>query len=209
MVTAFMSVSIVVLLRSSLLSGALLMQAPAPVPAPVTPRVFARTVQVMGTDATFSAWTDDEARADRAFDAASAEISRIERLMTTGNVQARTPATRAHQQGGRQAGGEGVAETLAVIEKSLEMSKRSDGAFDITFAAMRGLWRFDEDLARQIPPDAEIQSRRKLINYRDVTVDHAAADGPTAARRDAPGPGRASPRAMPSIAAPTCCAGKG
>ena len=36
-------------------------------------------------------------------------------------------------------------ETVEVIAKSLDMSRRSGGAFDITYAAMRGLWKFDED----------------------------------------------------------------
>ena len=51
------------------------------------------------------------------------------------------------------------------------MSRRSEGAFDITYAAMRGLWKFDEDLEKRIPPAAEIERRRQLINYRDVIVD--------------------------------------
>jgi thiamine biosynthesis lipoprotein len=65
-------------------------------------------------------------------------------------------------------------ETLEVIERSLEMSRRSEGAFDITFAVMRGLWKFDEDLERKIPPADEIARRRKLIDWRGVIVDHQA-----------------------------------
>ena len=61
-----------------------------------------------------------------------------------------------------------------MIQKSLEMSRRSDGAFDITFAAMKGLWKFDEDLEKKLPPAAEIARRRKLINWRDVVVDAKA-----------------------------------
>src|SRR5579885_198440 len=53
------------------------------------------------------------------------------------------------------------------------MSKKSEGTFDITFAAMRGLWKFDEDLEKKIPPKDEIEKRRKLINWRDVIVDAA------------------------------------
>src|SRR5262249_26930995 len=66
------------------------------------------------------------------------------------------------------------AETLEVIQKSLEMSRKSGGAFDITFAAMKGLWKFDEDLEKKVPPVAEIERRRKLINWRDVIVDAKA-----------------------------------
>jgi len=175
MVSPFMSLPFAVLFRSLLLTGALLMQTPSP-SSVSAPRVVARTVQVMGTDATFSAWTDDQPHAERAFDAAFAEISRIERLMTDWDRPGQDPSdvVRINKAAGRRAV-KVSAETLAVIEKSLEMSRRSEGAFDITFAAMRGLWKFDEDMVKQIPPDAEIQSRRKLINYRDVVVDHAAS----------------------------------
>ena len=160
---------------SLVVAAALLMQQPAPA-APAGPRVHARTVQVMGTDATFSAWTDDPAAADRAFDAAFDEIRRIDRLMTDWERPGQDPSdvVRINKAAGKKAV-KVAPETLAVIEQSLAMSKSSDGAFDITYAAMRGLWKFDEDMERKLPSDAEIQARRKLINYRDVIVDHAAS----------------------------------
>jgi len=167
------------------LSVALLIQAavaPAPPPPPspaaappAGPRVHARTVQVMGTDATFSAWTDDPDRADRAFEAAYDEIRRIEILMTDWERPGQEPSdvVRINKAAGKRAV-KVSEETLAVIEKSVEMSRRSDGAFDITFAAMKGLWHFDEDLEKKIPQVVDIQARRKLINFRDIVVDRPA-----------------------------------
>ena len=182
-------------LRELTVGAALLMQTPAPAPAPAAipappsaaaatgpsapavkvARVHARTVQAMGTDATFSAWTDDGPRAERAFAVATDEIRRIEYLMTDWERPGQDPSdvVRINKAAGKRAI-KVSDETLAVIEKSLDMSRKSDGAFDITFAAMRGLWKFDEDLERKIPTDAEIKARRKLINYRDVVIDHAA-----------------------------------
>jgi FAD:protein FMN transferase len=155
-------------------AGALLMQLPPSAPLS-GPRVHARTVQVMGTDATFSAWTDDPAAADRAFDAAFDEIRRIDRLMTDWERpgQEASDVVRINKAAGKKAV-KVSPETMKVIEASLEMSKRSEGAFDITFAAMRGLWKFDEDMERKLPADSEIAARRKLINYREIVVDHAA-----------------------------------
>ncbi|HEX3696916.1 MAG TPA: FAD:protein FMN transferase [Polyangia bacterium] len=172
----------------SLTVAALLMQASPPTTLPPPPtaaapsavapgaRVHARTVQVMGTDATFSIWTDDQARAERAFELATDEIRRIEHLMTDWDRPGQDPSdiVRINKAAGKKAV-RVSDETLAVIDKSLEMSRHSDGAFDITFAVMHGLWKFDEDLERKVPPDAEIAARRKLINYRDVIVDHAAS----------------------------------
>jgi thiamine biosynthesis lipoprotein len=129
----------------------------------------------MGTEATLTVWTADAARARKALADARAELDRIERLMTDWE-RPEWPASdvvRINAAAGKSAV-KVDAETLAVIEKALDMSRRSEGAFDITFAAMKGLWKFDEDLDPKVPPQAEIERRRKLINWRDVAVDRTA-----------------------------------
>ena len=134
--------------------------------------VFARSYSAMGTDITLTAFTADDRQAEGAFHAALEEIRRIEQLMTDWEHPGQPPSDilRVNAAAGKQP----VTvqdETLAVVEKALEMSRRSEGAFDITYAAMRGLWKFDEDLERKLPPAAEIARRRRLINWRDVVVD--------------------------------------
>ena len=138
-------------------------------------RVFSRKYGAMGTEITLSAWTTDEAKAERAFDAGFDEIRRIEILMTDWERpgEPESDVVRINKAAGKEAV-RVSAETLEVIEKSLEMSRRSDGAFDITFEAMHGLWKFDEDLEKKLPPAAEIARRRKLIDWRDVVVDPKA-----------------------------------
>ena len=149
--------------------------APPPTATGPAPRVLARTYGVMGTEATFSIWTADEAKADRAFGAAYDEIKRIEVLMTDWERpgQPESDVVRINKAAGKSAV-KVSPETMAVIEKSLEMSRRSEGAFDITYAAMRGLWKFDEEMDRKLPDPAEIAKRKKLINWRDVIVDKKA-----------------------------------
>jgi len=142
---------------------------------PGAPRVVARSFPVMGTEVTFSAYTADPQAAERGFAAAYDEIRRVERLMTDWERpgEPESDIVRINKAAGRRAG-KVAAETLEVIQESLDMSRRSEGAFDITFAAMKGLWKFDEDLEKKIPPAAEIARRRKLINWRDVVVDAKA-----------------------------------
>jgi thiamine biosynthesis lipoprotein len=143
---------------------------PAEVPAPV-----AESFGVMGTEATVTIWTADAPRAKKAFVDARAELERIERLMTDWKRPEWTPSdvVRINEAAGKRAV-KVDAETLAVIEEALDMSRRSEGAFDITFAAMKGIWKFDEDLDAKVPPAAEIERRRKLIDWRGVLVDRAA-----------------------------------
>ena len=137
--------------------------------------MVAQKYGAMGTEITMSAWTADERAADRAFAAGFDEIRRIEILMTDWERpgEPESDVVRINKAAGKEAV-KVSAETLEVIQKSLEMSRRSNGAFDITFAAMKGLWKFDEDLEKKLPPAAEIARRRKLINWRDVAVDAKA-----------------------------------
>ncbi len=113
----------------------------------------------MGTEVTFSAYTADPDKAEHAFAAAYDEIRRVEKLMTDWERpgEPESDIVRINKAAGKKAV-KVDAETIEVIEKSLEMSRRSEGAFDITFAAMHGLWKFDEDMDKTIPTPEEIES---------------------------------------------------
>jgi len=152
--------------------GALVAQAAPPAPAP---RVVARTFPAMGTEVTFSAYTAEPEKAEHAFQGAYDEIRRVEKLMTDWERpgEPESDIVRVNKAAGKKAV-KVSPETIEVIEKSLEMSRRSEGAFDITFAAMHGLWKFDEDMDKTIPLPEEIAERRKLINWRDVLVNAKA-----------------------------------
>jgi thiamine biosynthesis lipoprotein len=63
-----------------------------------------------------------------------------------------------------------LLEVLAMAERA---SRWSEGAFDVTFYALKGLWKFDEDLEEKIPDEAELKRRLPLIDYRKVVVDKA------------------------------------
>lgn len=141
----------------------------------LTPHVFARTYQAMGTDVVLTAYTADDARTEVSFRAAMDEVRRLERLMTDWERPGQPPSDvlRVNAAAGRQAV-RVSEETWEVIVKGLEMSRLSGGAFDITYAAMRGLWKFDQDLEKRLPPAAELRRRRRLINWRDVKVDPAS-----------------------------------
>jgi thiamine biosynthesis lipoprotein len=128
-----------------------------------------RGFQAMGTEISFAVLATDEEGAVKAIDAAFAELKRVENLMTTWRDD--SEVSRINQQAG-------IApvvvspETLEVIEASQKASKLSGGAFDITFYAMHGLWKFDEDLEKKIPSAEDIKKRLPLIDYRKLKVDH-------------------------------------
>jgi thiamine biosynthesis lipoprotein len=145
-------------------------------------KVTAET-QAMGTRVAFTALTSarvDEAGVRAAIERGIEEVRRLESLMTTWRDD--SEVSRINRSAGKAPVHVGT-ETLDVIAKSLWISERSGGVFDITFEVMHGLWKFDHDLERRLPDPAAIEERRKLIDYRHIVVDRAAStvflDAPT------------------------------
>ncbi len=142
---------------------------PAPTaakPAPDSKWVF--TGQAMGTIVQITFWYDDEAAAGRAAETAFEEMKRLDRMMTTWLPDSEVSRINA------AAGSAAVKvsdETFTVIERALDISRRSGGVFDITVGAFKGLWKFDEDMDGTLPTAAEVAARRKLVSWRDVVLD--------------------------------------
>ena len=66
-------------------------------------------------------------------------------------------------------------ETRDVLHIANQISEQTRGKFDVTFAALSGLWKFDyQDKDNRVPDPKEIARRLPLINYRDLVVDDAA-----------------------------------
>ena len=129
----------------------------------------------MGTHLAYAAFTTpalDEAHVRALFDAATAEIVRLEKLMTTWD-----PASEVSQVNAA-AGTQPVhvsPETFDVIREALHASEISDGTFDITFETLHGLWKFDQDLDPHPPTAAAVRAQLKYLGYRHVKLDAAAS----------------------------------
>ncbi|MEQ1572812.1 MAG: FAD:protein FMN transferase [Vicinamibacterales bacterium] len=131
-----------------------------------------RSHETMGTRLEVSAWTDGEDGAASAFDAVFREFDRLDALMSV--WQPGSDIVRLNE----AAGDHPVpvsAETIEVIAASRRVSDWTDGKFDVTFAALSGLWRFDhQDKNNRIPDRAAVTERLPLIDYRDLVVDTQA-----------------------------------
>ena len=60
-------------------------------------------------------------------------------------------------------------ELFDIIRQSIEIAKKTEGAFDITFNAFWGLYRFKKGEERA-PSDQEIAERLPLVNFRNVEL---------------------------------------
>ncbi len=110
----------------------------------------------------------DETWAMDRIDAGIAEIRRIEKLLTTFQENSETSFIN------RNAGIAPVevsSETFDLIDRSVRISRLTQGAFDITYGSIdKRLWNFDETMTAL--PDKDTARRMvRLIDYRNVLLD--------------------------------------
>lgn len=152
----------------------------AAAPAHAAPGRLQYTHESMGTIVTVWFWTDREADAAKAANDMFAEIDRLDREMTSWKPGSDVSNI-------NDAAGEHPVkvsdETLAVLERALDISRRSGGVFDITVGGFRGLWKFDEDMdpackaedpSCVIPTPEQVNARLPLINWHNIVLDPKA-----------------------------------
>lgn len=122
----------------------------------------------MGNRFELTVITEDESHAEVCFDTAIAEIQRIEALLTTFRDNSETNQVNAN------AGIKPVRvsrEVYQLIERSLAISKITQGAFDISYGSIdKKLWNFDCSMT-SLPDPNTARSMTRLINYRNVLLD--------------------------------------
>lgn len=131
----------------------------------------------MGTLLLFRAY-GPRAQATQAFAEADAEFQRLDALLTTWKPSGEP------WQFARLRPGESLIlhpETREVLEASLSWNRRSEGAFDVTFATLSPLWKFDEDRNFHIPTNEEISAFLPAVGPKHITYDRIAG---TLARDD-------------------------
>jgi thiamine biosynthesis lipoprotein len=121
------------------------------------------TITVVGTDETTA-----RATSERALD----EVDRLERLLSEWMPE--SEISRVNQSAGVGPVRVGP-ELIACVKASLDVARWSDGAYDISWAALRGLWDFSAT-SRHVPPSADqVRARLPLWNYRNIALDEAAS----------------------------------
>ncbi|HEX7665083.1 MAG TPA: FAD:protein FMN transferase, partial [Polyangiaceae bacterium] len=141
---------------------------------PFVPEKVTAEGQAMGTHLNYAAYTTptlDAATIKASFEKATAEIQRIEALMTTWRPD--SDLSKVNDAAGKSK----VAidpETFGVVKEGLHTSAISSGTFDITFESLHGLWKFDQDLDPHPPTPAEVKAKLHLVGWKHVHLDEAA-----------------------------------
>jgi FAD:protein FMN transferase len=133
-----------------------------------TEKIYHRSLKLMGNRFQLSAMSDNQDWAYECIDAAVHEIQRIEKLLTTYSEESETALINRH------AGIKPVEvseETFSIIERSIRISKVTQGAFDITYGSVdKRLWNFDTNL-HSLPDKDTAKKMTGLINYRNIILD--------------------------------------
>jgi thiamine biosynthesis lipoprotein len=138
---------------------------------PSGPQLVTRTERSMGAEARLMAWTTDEKAARAAFDDAFRELERLEALMSTWRQG--SDLVRLNEAAGRQPV-KVSQEVFDALRAAVEVGDATSGAFDVTFAALADIWKFDHDQDNTVPSAAAIQQRLPLVGYRSLVLDASA-----------------------------------
>jgi thiamine biosynthesis lipoprotein len=131
-------------------------------------QAYSESLKLMGNNFIITVVADDEAFAQQNISLAIEEIRRIERLLTTYNNDSQTQLIN------QNAGIQPVVvdqEVFDLIERSIGISKITQGTFDITYGGIdTTLWNFDKTMDRLPSPETALKMVH-LINYRNIILD--------------------------------------
>ena len=138
----------------------------------VTSSVFAqkpykRTLKLMGSRFEITVVAKDSAKGVEYIDLAVNEISRIERLISSWDPNSQTSDIN------RNAGIKPVKvdkELFDLINRAIGISKAFDGAFDISYASMDKVWKFDGSMT-QMPDEEIIRNSVSKVGFHNIILD--------------------------------------
>jgi thiamine biosynthesis lipoprotein len=127
-----------------------------------------REEAIMGTAISVELWCDDRRAGEAAADAVMAEMHRIDRAMSP--YRPDSELSRIN----REAASSAVplsAEMTRLLVRAKAFSELSEGAFDITYAAVGRLFDYRKRIR---PMESELEQARCAVGYRNLLVDEAA-----------------------------------
>lgn len=128
---------------------------------------FKESLKLMGCGFEVTVVAEDSILAHKYIDAAINEIKRIENLISSWNPNSQTSEIN------RNAGLKAVkvdVELFELIERAIKISKLTDGAFDISYASMDRIWKFDGSLI-EMPSQKSIELSVAKVGYQNIVLD--------------------------------------
>ena len=124
----------------------------------------------MGSRFDITVVASNEKEGNKYIDSAIFEIARIEKLISSWDVNSETSLINKFS---------GIKpikvdkELFDLIERSIAISTLTNGAFDISYASMDRIWKYDGTM-REMPSKEKISSSIKKVGYQNIIIDKEA-----------------------------------
>lgn len=129
--------------------------------------IYKRTLKLMGSRFEITVIAGNKAEADEYIDLAVTEIVRIEKLISSWDPNSQTSEIN------RNAGLKAVTvnrELFSLIQRAIKISEITDGAFDISYASMDRIWKFDGSM-NEMPSEEEIKASVAKVGFKNILLD--------------------------------------
>jgi len=129
--------------------------------------IFKRTLKLMGSRFDISVVSNSQSEADAYIEDAVNEITRIENLISSWKPDSQTSSIN------KKAGILPVVvdkELFNLIKRSIDISKLTQGAFDISYASMDKIWKFDGSMT-ELPSPEVIKSSVAKVAYENIVLN--------------------------------------
>jgi len=121
----------------------------------------------MGSRFDISVVAENQVEADGYIDLAVNEITRIEKLISSWDPLSQTSSINSNS---------GIKpivvdlELFNLIQRAIKISKLTEGAFDISYASMDKVWKFDGSM-KEIPSEEAIKNSVSKVGYQNIILD--------------------------------------
>ena len=127
-----------------------------------------RTLSMLGSPFEMTVVAKDIPEADYYIDMAVAEVSRIENLIS--DWIPTTPISQVNKYAGMKPV-KVPQEVFDLVERSIKISELTSGAFDISYASMDKIWKFDGSMTKMPSPE-EIKNSVSKVGFKNIILDH-------------------------------------
>ncbi len=128
---------------------------------------FKKTLKLMGSRFDITVVANSETEGNQYINTAVSEITRIEKIISSWDSNSETSEIN------RNAGIKPVKvseELFNLIERALAISKLTNGAFDISYASMDRIWKYDGSM-EQMPSKENIKASVSKVGYKNIILN--------------------------------------
>ncbi|PCH54423.1 MAG: thiamine biosynthesis protein ApbE [Flavobacteriaceae bacterium] len=129
--------------------------------------IHRKTLKLMGSRFDITVVANNEKEGENYINIAIHEIKRIEKIISSWDKNSQTSIIN------KNAGIKPVKvdlELINLIERSLVISKLTEGAFDISYASMDKIWKFDGSM-KKMPSKEKINKSVAKVGYQNIVID--------------------------------------